>query len=115
MTVDVTARHMELSDDVKQHVTEKLTKLERLVDGLDVHATLSAEKHRKTCHLVARGKGLQLTSESTNDDLFVAIHEAIDSLGRQLRKTKTSILSDRREGADTIRRPGNGGSDEPRV
>jgi ribosomal subunit interface protein len=112
MTIDVTARHMELTSELRDHTEEKVRKLDRLIDSLDIHVTLTSEKHRKTCQIVARGKGVHATGEVTHDDLYTAIHEAIDVLARQLRKNKTSILADRREGADSIRRPPGGeGSD----
>lgn len=112
MTLTVTARHMDLTDELRTHTEQKLLKLERLIDNLDIHVTLSAEKHRKTCHVDARGKGVHATGEVTHDDLYTAIHEAVDVLARQLRKNKTSVLADRREGAETIRRPPGGGSDK---
>ena len=105
MQIELTGRHLELTPAIRSYAEEKIRKLGRLVDDLDLHVTLSAEKHRQTCVIVARGKGATYTGEVTDDDLFLAINESVDVLARQLRKEKTSRLSGRREGADTIRRP----------
>ncbi len=107
MTIDVVGRHLDLTPQLRAYTEEKVSKLGRLVDNLDIHVTLGAEKHRKTCGIVARGPGSVATGEVTHDDLHQAINEAVDILARQLRKTKTSRLSNRREGADSIRFQGD--------
>ncbi|RMG44805.1 MAG: ribosome-associated translation inhibitor RaiA [Acidobacteria bacterium] len=104
MTIDITGRHLELTPALREHAEEKISKLGRLVEDLDIHVTLAAEKHRYTCTIVARGRTGVHTGETTGDDLYATIHEAVDVLARRLRKNKTSRLSDRREGAPTIRR-----------
>ncbi|NJN64252.1 MAG: ribosome-associated translation inhibitor RaiA [Acidobacteria bacterium] len=106
MTIDVVGRHLELTPQLRSYTEEKVSKLGRLVDNLDIHVTLGSEKHRKTCGIVARGKGSVATGEVTHDDMHQAINEAVDILARQLRKNKTSRLADRREGADSIRHQG---------
>jgi len=104
MTIDFVGRHLELTPEMRAYALEKVHKLGRLVDDLDIHVTLSQEKHRKTCGIVARGRGVVHSGEVTHDDLHQAINEAVDILARQLRKQKTSRLSERREGAPSIRR-----------
>lgn len=115
MQIEITARHLELTPDLRAHAEEKLAKLERLTDGLEIHLTLAAEKHRKTCTILAHGRGVHANSEVTHDDLYSALHEAVDALARQLRKNKTHQLHDRREGAETIRRPKSNGSGDDKA
>ena len=103
MSIDFVGRHLEVTPETRSYAEEKVAKLGRLVENLDIHVTLTAEKHRKTCGIVARGKGFTHTGEVTDDDLHHAITEAVDILARQLRKKKTSRLSQRRAGAETIR------------
>lgn len=110
MTIELTGRHLELTPEIRSYAEEKIRKLGRLVDHLEIHVTVSSEKHRQTCAIVARGKGNTHTAEVTMDEIFPAINEAVDVLSRQLRKNKTSRLSQRREGAATIRRPERGES-----
>lgn len=108
MTIELTGRHLELTPEIRSYAEDKIRKLGRLVDNLEIHVTLSSEKHRQTCAIVARGKGGTYTGEVTGDELYPAINEAVDVLARRLRKDKTSKLSSRREGAPTIRRPEHG-------
>ncbi len=103
MTIELTGRHIELTPRIRSYAEEKIAKLGRLVENLDIHVTLAQEKHRQTCNIVARGRKGTWTGEVTEDDLFAAINGAVDVLARQLRKDKTSRLSDRREGAPSIR------------
>ncbi len=104
MTIELTGRHMELSPKIRAHTEEKISKLGRLVDNLELHVTLDSEKHNKKCSIVARGKGETYTGETAGEDLFAAINEAVDILARQLRKSKTAKLASRRGGAPSIRR-----------
>jgi putative sigma-54 modulation protein len=103
MTIDFVGRHLDLTPELREYAEEKVLKLGRLVDNLDIHVTLEAEKHRKTCGIVARGRNGIHTGEVTDEDLRQAITGAVDVLARQLRKTKTSRLSNRRAGAPSIR------------
>ncbi len=110
MTIELTARHIDLTPEDRAYAEEKLRKLGRLVDNLDIHVTIEAEKHRQTCGIAAWGKGASYSVEVTDDDLKAAVNEAVDILARQLRKDKTSKLAGRREGAETIRRPRKAGA-----
>ncbi len=103
MTVEITGRHIDLSERTREYTEEKLSKLERLMDQLSIHVTLTPEKHRYCCSIVAHGKGVTYTSERIEDDLFAAINGSVEVLSRKLRKNKTSRLSDRRPGSDSIR------------
>lgn len=107
MTIELTGRHFELTPAIRAHAEEKIRKLGRLIDNLEIEVKLASEKHRQICSIVARGKGGTYTGEVANDDLYTAINEAVDVLARQLRKSKTSRLAHRREGADSIRHFGD--------
>lgn len=108
MTIMLTGRHFELTPAIRAHAEEKIKKLGRLIDNLDIEVKLETEKHRQICSIIARGKGATYTGEVTGDDLYAAINESVDVLARQLRKGKTSRLANRREGAASIRHFGDG-------
>lgn len=105
MNIDVTGRRVELTPEIRSYAEEKLGKLGRLLNNLEIHVTLSAEKHRFTCGVVAQGKGTPYAAEQTSKNLLESINDAVDVLARQIRKDKTAKLADRREGAESIRRP----------
>jgi putative sigma-54 modulation protein len=107
MTIVLTGRHFELTPAIREHAEEKLSKLGRLIDNLDIEVKLDSNKHRQICSIIARGKGGTYTGEVTGDDLYAAINESVDVLARQLRKGKTSRLAHRREGAASIRHFGD--------
>lgn len=106
MNIDLTGRHIDLTPELRAYATEKINKLDRLAHNLEIKMTLAAEKHRQSCTIVAQGKGATYTAETTGDDLHKVIVETVEVLARQMRKDKTNRLADRREGAETIRRPG---------
>lgn len=104
MNIEMTARHVTLTPEIRAYAEAKIAKLGRLVHNLDIQVTLSAEKHRQQVSIVANGNGARYTADLEDDDLHRAIGEAVDVLARQIRKDKTAKLADRREGAETIRR-----------
>ncbi len=112
MTIELTGRHMELTPRIRSHAEEKIRKLGRLVDSLDLHVKLEEEKHWKTVSIVARGKGGPHTAETKGEDVFAAINEAVDLLARQLRKNKTAHLADRRKGTMSIRHLSEEGAED---
>ncbi len=113
MNIDLTGRHFDLTPEIRAYAEDKINKLGRLVQSLDIQVTLTAEKHRQKVSIIALGQGAKYTADIEDDDMHKAIGEAVDVLARQIRKEKTSRLSDRREGAETIRRPGTNGEPAP--
>lgn len=103
MAIDITGRNLDLTAELRDYTESKLHKLGRLVENLDMHVTLDAQKHLHTCTIVAHGLGDRYTAEVTGEELHPTINETVDTLARQLRKKKTSILAHRREGSDSIR------------
>jgi putative sigma-54 modulation protein len=97
MNVEFTGRSVMVTDDIRQFTEEKLSRLQRHVDKLrEVHVILTAEKHRQTCDIVARGGSLTLSAAEETDDIYTAIAHAVDKLARQARRRKTSRVARRR-------------------
>jgi putative sigma-54 modulation protein len=97
MNVEFTGRSVMVTDDIRQFTEEKLSRLQRQVAKLrEVHVILTAEKHRQSCDIVARGGSLTLSAAEETDDIYTAIAHAVDKLARQARRQKTSRVARRR-------------------
>ncbi len=101
MQIDVTGHHVELTDPLRNYVSEKFERLERHFDHVtDVHVILSVEKLRHTAEATIHISGGKLFADSTNEDMYAAIDSLTDKLDRQIKKHKEKLTDHHRsEGA----------------
>ena len=101
MQIDVTGHHVELTDPLRNYVSEKFERLERHFDQVtDVHVILSVEKLRHTAEATMHISGGKLFADSTNEDMYAAIDSLTDKLDRQIKKHKEKLTDHHRsEGA----------------
>ena len=59
MRVDVTGRHVEITDPLRQLISERLAKLERVLNdnALSAHVILTKEKYRHRTEMVIHARG----------------------------------------------------------
>ncbi len=90
MKVNFTFRHMDSTQELKDHTVEKLQRLTRYEDQeISVHAIFSIEKFNKTVEFTANSNGHTFVSHDTSEDMFEAIDVAVDKLNRQLNRSKS--------------------------
>jgi putative sigma-54 modulation protein len=94
MTVELQARHFDLTDQVKDYVEKKVGRLDRYLP--DIHAT-RVELSRDTTRSMGEVYSAQITAwvhnavlraEETSPDVFHAIDEAAAKIFRQIEKFK---------------------------
>jgi len=92
MPVRMTARHCELSNDLKQQVETRSRQFERFFDNIiDLHWVLEVDKHRHVAETSARVHGTLLTGRSEANDMRTAIDEAAGHMEAQLKKYKARL------------------------
>ena len=101
MRINVTGHHVDITDPLRNYVSEKFERLERHFDHVtDVHVVLSVEKLRQTAEATMHISGGKLFADSTEEDMYAAIDGLTDKLDRQLKKHKEKITDHHRsEGA----------------
>jgi putative sigma-54 modulation protein len=101
MQIDLTGHHIELTDPLRNYVSEKFERLERHFDHVtDVHVILSVEKLRHKAEATIHISGGKLFADSTEADMYAAIDGLADKLDRQIKKHKEKITDHHRsEGA----------------
>ena len=111
MQVQFTARHMELTDSLRNHVMSKMEKMKRYIDMIsEAQVTLSTEKYRHRAEVSIKGKHSSVTSSEVSDDMYQSIDRVFDKLERQIRKSKERRSSTKRSRSDslaTLPVPGN--------
>jgi putative sigma-54 modulation protein len=92
MQLSITGHHVEVTDALRNYVTEKFGKLERHFDQvIDAHVILLVEKLTQKAEATVQVNGAKLFAEEVQEDLYAAIDGLIDKLDRQLLKHKEKI------------------------
>jgi putative sigma-54 modulation protein len=92
MQLSITGHHVEVTEAMKNYVTEKFAKLARHFDQvIDVHVILQVEKLAQKAEATVQVQGAKLFAEETHEDLYAAIDGLIDKLDRQILKHKDKL------------------------
>jgi len=93
MQINVTFRHMETSEPVRNYVEEKLTKVKKYIDEpVDAQVVLSVEKKiRHKAEVTLAAKGIIIKAKEETSDMYAAIDGVLDKLDRQLKRYKDKI------------------------
>ena len=92
MQVNITARHIEVNDDFKSYVTDKLDKLERYSNKIEeARAIFFVEKQNHVSEIVLTGKRFRITSTEKDEDLRTSFDLSISSAEKQLKKVRDKV------------------------
>ena len=92
MKVSITARHFELTPELKAFVEEELAKVKRYFDGIvSGNVVLEVEGYRQRSEITLKVSGATLTGTGESDDMYVSIEESVDKLKTQLKKYKGKL------------------------
>ena len=96
MKVEITGRQIDVTPALKEHAEEKLSKLERLLDGTaEAHVVLSISRHRHIAEIQVKAGQLVLSGTEETGDLYASIGEVVDKLERQALRHKEKIRDHR--------------------
>lgn len=92
MQIQVTFRHVEASEAVKEYARDKVGKLQKYLDGpVEANITLTVEKHRHDADVTIHASGLKIHGRETTGDLFSAIDLVMDKLEKQVRRYRDKL------------------------
>ena len=93
MEFNIRGKNMEVSDELRYAVENKLSKLEKyFTKDTKVNVTLSVEKERQKVEVTIPVKGSIIRSEQTSSDMYVSIDLVEEVIERQLKKYKNKIV-----------------------
>ncbi len=89
MQVSITGHHVEVTDSLRNHVEEKISKLKRHFDNVtDAHVILTVEKLEQKAEATVQISGAKLFADDVQADMYQAIDNMVDKLDRQIIKHK---------------------------
>ncbi|MBE0410976.1 MAG: ribosome-associated translation inhibitor RaiA [Anaerolineales bacterium] len=103
--VQIYGKNMEVNERLQDHVTKKVSKLDRYLNDIDearidlayVKSARSAAD-RQVAQITIRGKGFILRSEERADDIFAALDTALDRMQRRIERYKGKRYRGRGDG-----------------
>ena len=99
MKVNVIGKQLNVYDDTRAMIDEKLQKLDRYFsDEGAATVTLSHKRGVATMEITIKAAGTLFRSEVDEDDFRSALDKSIDNIERQIRKNKTRLQKRLRDG-----------------
>lgn len=88
----VIGKNFELTEPMRQHVWDKLVKVERFHNHImDVHVTLEIQKVEHICVITCHFNHMKVKVEARSTDMYASIDKAMQKLQRLFRKWKGKI------------------------
>jgi len=115
MEVSITAKQMDLTDALKNYVTERVSRIKKYTDfNLNANISMGVEKHRNHIHATIKGNGFYLNSEAEDPaSMYKAIDLCVEKLETQLRRGKYNY-HDKKLGKESIRQKAFGKGTVPK-
>ena len=93
MKIDITGRHVSVTEALKSYVTQRIEKLDRHFDGIQsVHVMLDVEGDHQVAEIVVTcSRGATLVGTAKMEDMYAAIDQAVDRVLRQTTRHKERL------------------------
>jgi putative sigma-54 modulation protein len=90
MNINITSRHVAITDAIKAHVYAKLINvLQEYPQVEHTHVVLDTQKFRHIVEVSIQAKNhVRIEAKETTDDMYKSIDRAIVKLDRQLRRSR---------------------------
>jgi putative sigma-54 modulation protein len=93
LKVTVTGKGLEVTPAIKQHIYERLEKIEDITPHLiEAHIYLGIQKTEHRCEILYTFSHFQVRAEARSTDLYASIEQAHARLKTKLKKWKSKIL-----------------------
>ncbi|MDI6736222.1 MAG: ribosome-associated translation inhibitor RaiA [bacterium] len=92
MNISITARHIEVTNEVKEYLEKRLNRLKKYFKKeVSIHVVFMAEKERRIIEVDINYNGTILHGEETTNEIHTSIDQVVEKLERQLKKCKDKI------------------------
>jgi putative sigma-54 modulation protein len=100
MRIHMTGRQVEVTEALKQAAEDRLTRLEKYLDGNgEAHVILAVEKRRHRAEIVVRDRRVTFSAAAETSDMYSTLNLVGDRIERQAKKHREKVKIERkREG-----------------
>ena len=101
MRFTITGKNIDVTDGLRDAVSEKLGKLDKFFNKeVEANVTLSVEKERQKIEVTIPVKGNIIRAEEVSNDMYVSIDLVEEIIERQLRRYRKKIIDSKQAGAE---------------
>jgi len=92
MHLNITFRHLDSSDSLKEYARDKVERVHKYLDRAgDAHVVLSLERHLHHADITITSGAWLLRGREKSEDMYASIDLAMDKIERQLRRYKEKL------------------------
>lgn len=89
MQLNISGHHLDITDSIREYVTNKLSRLEKHYDRItSTTVILSVDKLIQKAEATVHVSGSDIFADAEHEDLYAAIDSLADKLDRQIIKYK---------------------------
>ncbi len=93
MQISVTFRHMDSSDALRDHATDKTSRIKKYFDEpTEAHVVLSIERYLYKAEVNISAHGMMICAKEISSDMYNSIDRAIDKVEKQVKKYRDRIV-----------------------
>lgn len=90
--IQITGRHVQITDSMKDYAIEKISKIERFMNRIiDVTVIMDIQKLDHRVEIILKAGNVKITSKSVSTDMYVSIDQAVDKLEAQILRWKSKL------------------------
>lgn len=90
--IQITGRHLEVTDSMKDYALERVSKIERFMDRIiDVNVIMDIQKLDHKVEIILKVGHVKISSQATTTDMYVSVNKAVDKIESQLRRYKSKL------------------------
>ncbi len=108
MKIQRKSRNVEVTDNMKEYIEKKLSKLNRIVkdDNSEVQVRLEKSHERYTVEITFKMRSIIVRAEETTSDFYASVDNAVNNLERRLKRYKDRFRILKRERTESFQTPG---------
>lgn len=99
MKFTIRGEKLEVTDAIKEYVTDKLSKMEKYFDNpeeINIKVLFSVRGREQKVEVTINSRTYDLRAEVSHSDMYAAIDLVLDKLETQMRKYKSKLMSKER-------------------
>jgi len=97
MQLSISGHHLDITEAIKQHSIEKLSKIKHHFDHLiNINMILEVEKDVQKAEATIHVSGADLFAKAESDNLYVSIDQMVNKLDSQIKKHKEKLNNHRK-------------------
>ena len=97
MQLSISGHHLDITEAIKQHSIEKLSKIKHHFDHLiNINMILGVDKDVQKAEATIHVRGADLFAKAESDNLYVSIDQMVNKLDSQIKKHKEKLNDHRK-------------------